>query len=398
MSTSIAAQPSNQDAPETSRAAWISTLQLSDFRNYEHLHLQTDGRHVVLSGENGSGKTNILEALSLLTPGRGLRRIAYDAMRRHGAVTPWSIAARVHDDGYITALGTGQEGDSENNTKRRRVRIDGENARAQDFLEFIRLLWLSPSMDGLFAGPAGGRRKFADRLALTLDPAHARRVTAFEQAMRQRNRLLEQRPSDALWLDGIEMQMAQYGVAIAAARLEMVACLRVVIGAMREAGSVFPWAEIAMEGTLETALGDVSAIEVEDRYRQTLRDERDRDRAAGRTLAGPHRADFAVVHGPGAMAAGLCSTGEQKALLLGLVLAHAQLVKDTCRKAPVLLLDEVAAHLDERRRHALFDTLNQLGCQAWMTGTETHIFAGLGPSAQYFAVARAVVTAIARHA
>lgn len=365
----------------------VTDLRLGDFRNYAGLRLASDGRHVVLAGENGAGKTNILEALSLLSPGRGLRRARLDEMSRLGSAGAWSVFARLDGPDGEVAIGTGSEGAGEEETRVRRVRIDGEAARsADDLLDFVRVLWLTPAMDGLFTGPGSERRRFLDRLVLAVDPGHGARVAAFEKAMRGRNRLLEEDRFDLEWLAAIEAQMAELGVAVSAARVETVACLERLIAATR-ADAPFPHAELALEGEIEALVaGGGPSAHAEDDYRARLAEGRRRDKAAGRTLAGPHRADLAVRHGPKDMPAGLSSTGEQKALLLGLVLAHARLVGETSGRAPLLLLDEVAAHLDPRRRGELFDVVEALGAQCWMTGTDASAFAALGARAEVFEV------------
>ena len=373
--------------PETGRGAVprvaVTRLRLTDFRNHAALGLDGDGRHVVLAGENGAGKTNILEALSLLSPGRGLRRARLDEMTRLGAPTGWTVFARLDGPDGEIGIGTGLETAGEDEARVRRVRIDGEPARsADDLLDQVRVLWLTPAMDGLFTGPASERRRFLDRLVLALTPGHGAHVAAFEKAMRGRNRLLEDDRLDFDWLEAIEAQMAELGVAISLARVEAVACLERLIAATR-ADAPFPHADLALEGEIEALVAAGGpAADAEDAYRARLREGRRRDKAAGRTLDGPHRADLVVHHGPKAMPAHLSSTGEQKALLLGLVLAHARLVGETCGRAPLLLLDEVAAHLDPRRRAELFDVVEALGSQCWMTGTDADAFAALAGRAE----------------
>ena len=263
------------------------------------------------------------------------------------------------------------------------IRIDGEPSRsAEDLLQHLHVQWLTPAMDGLFTGPAADRRRFLDRFVLALDPGHGARVAAFERTMRGRNRQLEDDRLDDAWLDAIETQLAELGVAIASARVEAVACLTRLISAGRDDASPFPHADLALEGEIEAlaAAGGPAAV-TEDRYRAMLAAGRRRDKAAGRTLDGPHRADLRVDHGPKAMPADQSSTGEQKALLLGLVLAHARLVAETHGRPPLLLLDEVAAHLDQRRRAALFERLDALRGQCWMTGTDAAAFAPLADRA-----------------
>lgn len=378
---------------------WIETLKLNHFRNYSSLALDLDQRHVVLTGQNGAGKTNLLEAVSFLSPGRGLRRISYDrvaqALSGNGssaAYDPqagtWAVHTIMEGAEGPVAIGTGLQNGPGGPENQRKVHINGVAARTADsMLEHARVLWLTPAMDGLFTGPAGDRRRFLDRLVLAIDPLHGRRVTDFEKAMRSRNKLLEDPRADESWLSGIEAQMAETAVAIAFARGELIALLRGII-AQSPSGpeAIFPNADIQLEGTLESLIVDGAAADLEDNYRALLVRSRPRDRAAGRTLEGPHRTNLAVRHGPKNMEAALCSTGEQKALLTGLVLAHARLVGDVSGMAPILLLDEIAAHLDESRRAALFDLIDTIGCQAWMTGTDAPLFSALGNRAQYLKV------------
>jgi DNA replication and repair protein RecF len=369
----------------------LTRLTLTNFRNYEALRLDVDARLVALVGPNGAGKTNLLEAISLLAPGRGLRGAAYEDLARQGATRSWAIAAEVR-------LGTGwtdPAGDPQA-TPARAVLIDGHLQKSSGALvEHMRLLWLTPAMDGLFTGPAGDRRRFLDRLVATFDPEHSARVLVFEKVMRERNLLLQQPRADALWLDSLEAHMAEAGTAIAAARLVAIEALQSHINATRTE-SEFPWAEIAISGELEQALKARPAVHVEDDYRRDLASARRLDAAAGRTLSGPHRSDFEVTHGPKACPAGQCSTGEQKALLIGLILAHAHAVRTVSGTAPVLLLDEVAAHLDSRRRTGLFASLGALGSQAWMTGTDAHLFRDLGENSQRYHVENAGLSKMKR--
>ncbi|MEJ1157460.1 DNA replication/repair protein RecF [Prosthecomicrobium sp. N25] len=372
--------------PRPARVA-LTGLRLTDFRNYATLALDLDGRHVVLAGENGAGKTNLMEAVSLLSPGRGFRRATQAEMARAGGPGGFAVAATLEGPDGEVRIGTGVTEPDEDGAARK-VRIDGEPARsAEAMLDHVRVLWLTPASDGLFTGPASDRRRFLDRLVLALDPGHGSRVSAFERAMRGRNRLLEEEAWDVAWIGAVEAQMAELGAAIAAARVETVSCLAGLVAATREETAAFPHAELALEGELEAlaAAGGPAGV-VEDRYREILAAGRARDRASGRTLDGPHRADLRVQHGPKAMPAELSSTGEQKALLIGLVLAHARLVGATLGRAPVILLDEIAAHLDQRRRAALFEVLDRLGGQCWMTGTDLSVFAPLGERAEAFEV------------
>jgi DNA replication and repair protein RecF len=365
----------------------ITRLTLTDFRNYAGLRLASDRLLVALTGANGAGKTNILEAISLLAPGRGLRGAAFEELARQGGPLSWAIAAEVETAHGPISLGTGWSGQSEaGDGGGRLVVIDGEVQKGSGALgEYMRLLWLTPAQDRLFAGPASDRRRFLDRLVAAFDPEHASRILVFEKVMRERNLLLEEARTDAAWLTSLEAHMAEAAVAISAARLVGLEALQTHIGEGRTESS-FPWAEIAIEGEIEALVSVKPAVQVEDEYRSILRDSRGLDRAAGRTLRGPHRSDLDVVHGPKRMAAGQCSTGEQKALLIGLVLAQARAVKATAGVAPILLLDEVAAHLDRVRRKSLLKALAALGSQSWMTGTDAELFEAIGGQGVIFHV------------
>jgi DNA replication and repair protein RecF len=379
------------NGPDTARDLFLARLTLSDFRNYQHCALRLDGRSVVLTGRNGSGKTNILEAISMLTPGRGLRGAAFSDLARLSGDGGWTVSARLSLNGHEIALGTGQRPQPEGSAAAgRAVRIDGEQASGSGALgEYIQVLWLIPAMDGLFTGPGSERRRFLDRMVASFDGAHRARLGQFDRAMRQRNRMLETGERSHRMFEAIESQMAETGTAIAAARIEAVTRLRETApGATRASEAPFPYAELALDGLLETALPERAAVDVEDDYSRQLAAGRERDRAAGRTLAGPHRSDLLVRHGPKDMPAHLCSTGEQKALLIGLILAHAKAVKYARGGlAPLLLLDEIAAHLDALRRQALFEEIDDLGAQAWLTGTDRDVFAPLTGKAQFFNVA-----------
>lgn len=360
----------------------IHTIRLAAFRNYETSTLVFDGRHVVFTGENGSGKTNLLEALSLLSPGRGLRRAVYADAVRQGTENGFSIFAQVDGMEGEVEIGTGVGPGTEAGT--RRVRINGTEAKSADeLLDHLRILWLTPSMDGLFTGPAADRRRFLDRLVLSLDPAHGRRAADFDRAMKMRNRLLEERPNDAAWLSSVEAQMASLGVAMTLARGEMIGLLARL--GNEGARGAFPHAGLALANFLDDA-GGAPAIDLEDRYLGMLEAGRIADRAAGRTLQGPHRTDLLVTHRDKEMDAARCSTGEQKALLTGMILAQARLTANLTGFAPILLLDEVAAHFDHRRRQSLFDLIDELGGQAFMTGTDRGLFEALGGRAQFFNV------------
>jgi DNA replication and repair protein RecF len=363
----------------------VRRLLLSHFRNYSSLSRALSPAHVVLTGENGSGKTNLLEAVSFLSPGRGLRRAAYTDVMQSGAADGFAIHASLESAAYgEVEIGTGLAGNAIGDSARK-VRINGAQAASADaLLDYSRIIWVAPAMDGLFTGPAGDRRRFLDRMVLAIDTAHGKRVLDYEKAMRSRNRLLTEERSDAGWLDAIEAQMAELGTAIAAARAELMHLIAAMIERLPE-GS-FPKSECSLEGALEERIAGMAAVDLEEDFRRALRDGRSRDRAAGRTLDGPHRTDLIVRHRPKAMPAALCSTGEQKALLIGLVLAHARLTGELTGMAPILLLDEIAAHLDEGRRAALFGIIDDLGSQAFMTGTDRALFDALGDRAQFFTV------------
>ena len=364
----------------------ISKLTLTNFRNYASLAIDFSPGAVVFSGDNGAGKTNLLEAISLLTPGRGLRRAPYADVAREGGDGGFALHARLDGPDGQVEIGTGITGGEAAGEGGRRVRINGAPARSADaMLEWLRVVWLTPAMDGLFPGPAADRRRFLDRLVLAVDPGHGQRALDYEKAMRGRNRLLTEGSRDSAWFDAIEMQMAETGVAIAAARAELVRLLAAMIDRLPSSGP-FPQADISLSGDLESDVATAPAVDVEERYRAALADGRERDRAAGRTLDGPHRSDLLVRHRPKAMPAELCSTGEQKALLVGIVLSHARLTGEMSGMTPILLLDEIAAHLDAGRRAALFSILEELNCQAFMTGTDAALFSSLRGRAQFLTV------------
>lgn len=360
---------------------------LRDFRSYAALDLPLDGRLVVLCGENGAGKTNLLEALSLFSPGRGLRRAELAECARTGGAGGFALSIEVEEDGASHQLGSGWEPAANANGAERRNRIDrAPVSSTRAFCDHLRLVWLTPAMDSLFSGPAGERRRFLDRLVLAIDPNHGARVAQFERALRGRNRLLEEGTPNASWLDAIEREAAELGVAVVAARLECVSRLDALIAADRDDSSPFPWARLALQGEIEALARSRPALEAEDRYRAILRENRGRDAAAGRTLIGPHLGELMVWHGPKSAPAASASTGEQKGLLVGLVLAHARLVADMSGIAPHALFDEIAAHFDPRRRAALFDQLERIGGQVFLTGADPAPFAGLEGRARMFEV------------
>jgi DNA replication and repair protein RecF len=362
------------------KKAAVVRLSVNEFRCYSNLRLEIEPRPVVLTGPNGAGKTNILEALSFLAPGRGLRRCKLSEVARHGAALPgWAVAAKVLKDAAIVEIGTGRDGESE----RRLVRIDGKPARSQASLgEVVSVLWLVPAMDRLFTDSAGGRRRFLDRLVLGLDNGHAARAGAYEHALRERSRLLREGRREKTWLDALESAMARHGVAVAEARRDAVARLNQACG---EGIGPFPAAALAMVGEIDQRVGAGGA---EDWLRERLAASRQSEEVG----FGPHRSDLVVTHRPKDLPAHLCSTGEQKALLLSILLAQARLQRELRGLPPILLLDEVAAHLDATRRRALWDELEAMGLQSWMTGTDRELFAGLGERGQFFDVAEGHVT------
>jgi DNA replication and repair protein RecF len=366
----------------------IARLTLENFRSYAALSLAVDSGLVALVGENGAGKTNLLEAISLFSSGRGLRRAELAEMARMGGSGGFAVSITLADG---RRLGVGLAPAAAEGPRLRQLRVDGADAgSAAAFAEYLRLVWLTPDMDGLFRGPAGERRRFLDRLLLAVDAGHAPRTAALERALRSRNRLLEESPGEVAWLDAAEREIAELGVAVAAARAETVGRLAALI-ATGAAASPFPAASLALAGELDALLAESDALTAEERYRRLLRESRARDRAAGRTLVGPQASDLLVRHSAKDIPAGQGSTGEQKALLIGLVLAHARLVGQMSGLKPIVLLDEVAAHLDARRRVALYEALAALGGQVWMTGTDAALFEDLPAGAARFRGAQGAV-------
>ncbi|MFN0046687.1 MAG: DNA replication/repair protein RecF [Sphingorhabdus sp.] len=347
----------------------LSVLTLTNFRNHTLLTLRPQAQFIALHGANGAGKTNILEAVSLLVPGRGLRRAALSEMANSISNSGFTISAEL--DGTI--IGTGVEAAQ---LDRRKVRINGANASINNLAEWLSAIWLTPSMDRLFVDGAGARRRFLDRLVLALEPGHARHASRYEKAVQQRNRILATHAApDPFWLDAIETQMAESGNFIVEARARMLAALDVQLAILPKDPFPVPDIVLAMEGP-------TNAQELREIWRSSRR----KDAGAGRTLTGPHRADLVVHNRANGQAADRCSTGEQKALMLSLILAHAALVSAQRGAPPILLLDEVAAHLDPDRRAALFARLGETGAQVWMTGTEAALFDTIGPAAHLVAV------------
>ncbi len=372
----------------------VTRLTMTDFRNYRTAQLDLGAGPIVLTGPNGAGKTNLLEAVSLLSPGRGLRNAKLsDFDRRVGGseTSSWAVAATLNTGRGATRVGTGRDSavglqptGLSRGGERRVVRIDGEPARGQAALgELVGITWLTPQMDRLFIEGPSARRRLLDRLVLGLDPAHASRVAAYEHAMRERSRLLRDGPSDPVWLDALDETMAAQGVSVAAARREAVERLD---RACAKAEGPFPRARLALAGTVEAWLDEVPALAAEERFKVALKQARPADAIAGGASVGPHRSDLAVSHAETGTPAESMSTGEQKALLISIVLAHARLQRETRGDPPLLLLDEVAAHLDAARREALFEELLDLDGQVWLTGTDIALFAPLRPSARFLAV------------
>jgi DNA replication and repair protein RecF len=365
----------------------VTRLVLTDFRNYREARLTLGSEPVVLTGPNGAGKTNLLEAVSFLAPGRGLRGAKLSEIDRRqapGCEDPapgWAVAAVVATGRGTLRVGTGRDGLA---GERRTVRIDGEPIRSQAALgERLGLVWLTPSMDRLFVEGPGGRRRFLDRLVLGLDPGHASHVAAYEHALRERSRLLRDGPADPAWLAALEGVMAERGVAVAAGRREAVQRLDRVCA---EAEGPFPRARLTLVGMVEDWLGAMPALAAEERLAAALAANRQSDAQAGGALLGPHRSDLAVGLAEKGIAAELASTGEQKALLISILLAHAKLQRALRGEPPLLLLDEIAAHLDTSRRAALFEELLRLDGQAWLTGTDAALFTPLRHRAQFLSV------------
>lgn len=378
------------DKGNTGEHVFVSKLMLTDFRCYERAQIAPECREplVVLTGPNGAGKTNVLEAISYLAPGRGLRRSALGEVARQQGSGTWAVAATLEVGVESVKAGTGIEQPEDEATAKRLVRLDGQTvANSNVFGERWSVGWLTPQMDRLFLEGPSSRRRFLDRMVLGLFPDHSRQVGAYERVMRERNRLLVDRGSsaDSAWYSALEAKMAEHGVAVAVARLEFAGQLA---GQLEEADeSPFPKAALAIDGWLEGLLAEgLAPVEVETKFRDRLAARRATDGARGRSGDGVHKTDLVVTHAPKGMRADLCSTGEQKALLVALILANARLQAALKGQAPLMLMDEVAAHLDVDRRVALFDALSSLGSQCWLTGTDRSLFEGLSGRAEFFNV------------
>jgi len=385
-----AAVPAAAAASLPSRVG-VTRLVLTRFRNYREARLDLDTGPIVLTGPNGAGKTNLLEAVSFLSPGRGLRNAKLGDIDHRDpeapAVPGWAVAATIETRRGAISIGTGRIGTGRDEAagERRVVRIDGEPAKSQAALgERLGLVWLTPQMDRLFIEGPGARRRLLDRLVFGLDPAHAARVASYDQALRERSRLLRDGIAEPAWLDALEAVMAAEGTAVAAGRRDAVERLD---RACAEADGPFPRARLALFGTVEGWLRETPALAVEERFKAALGANRAGDAAAGGATLGPHRADFGVTHEEKAIAAEHASTGEQKALLIAILLAHAKLQRAVRGEPPLLLLDEVSAHLDARRRTALFAILAGLESQVWLTGTDAALFLPLRRTARFLSVA-----------
>jgi len=375
----------------------VRQLRLTDFRNYRQLRLDCDLTPVVLVGANGAGKTNLLEALSFLAPGRGLRRARLDEVCRRSRsddsdAAAWAVAATLDTPEGRVVIGTGLEpGRSEGSLLRRVVRIDGRPAASQTALGLhVAAVWLTPQLDRLFLDGASDRRRFLDRLVTALHPEHAGDVAAYENALRQRSRLLGEGNRDPHWFTALEDTMARHGVALAANRADTVQRLD---AAARLGVGPFPRASLAMAGKIDGWIATMAALDAEDRLRSELAANRLRDAESGTTSVGPHRSDLAVRHLDLDLPAAEGSTGQQKAVLVSIALAHARLVALSRGRPPLLLLDEIAAHLDSERRKALFDEVVALGAQSWMTGTDAELFKPLAGRAQVLRVADGSIAA-----
>lgn len=387
---------------QTHSAFSVSRLVLTNFRNYNSMALNLNVSPVVITGENGSGKTNILEAISFLSPGRGLRSIKLDEADRISegkgggdkgegikknsyplplTPYPWAISAQIKCGSEEIQIGTGRDGASSAN--KRIVKIDGDIIRGQaELAQSFSLMWLTPQMDGLFLAASSERRKFLDRLVYNFNPEHASLVYSYEYVMRERARLLQEN-GDASWISVLEAKMAEKSVAIAIARVD---AINIIQDAIYNAPTAFPKAGLRIEGLVESLMGTAPALEIEEFLKQKMRNSRNDDARAGRTSIGTHRSDFQVTHLQKNMPANLCSTGEQKALLLAIILAEARAKAAWKSSVPVLLLDEVVAHLDVNRRRALFEEFLSMGAQVWMTGTDESLFAELQGRAQFLKV------------
>jgi DNA replication and repair protein RecF len=371
---------------------YISSLYLDNFRNYNNLKLTLNEKPVVLTGTNGSGKTNILEAISFLSPGRGLRKIRLDEADRitENGRKNWSLSAVIHQGYEEIRIGTGREANAESN--KRIIKVDGDVVKNQaELAAMFSVMWLTPQMDGIFLGSSSDRRKFLDRLVYNFDAEHASRIYSYEYTMRERAKLLQNR-GDASWLGVLENKLAERAVSIAAARIDAIETIQ---AAIMQSDTAFPKASISVNGEVESLIAENSSLYVEELIRKKLFEGRSYDFATGRTSVGTHRSDFVVIHTDKNMPAASCSTGEQKALLLSIILAEARAKATWKNSVPVLLLDEVVAHLDEYRRASLFHELLDMKTQVWLTGTDLSLFGGLERRAQFMTVDNGCISGLA---
>lgn len=389
---------------QNNNAVGVTRLTLTNFRCYESMRIEAGMRPIVLVGENGAGKTNILEALSLLVPGKGLRNARLGDMLRHKpegeAAAPlfeqapqnvWAVAAKVEGESGVDDVGTScvLEKTDKGLTGRRTVKINGDISKSQSELgDILTAVWLVPAMDRLFQGDSSSRRRFLDRLIYAFDPKHARRTALYMNAHKQRKKLLDEGRADTKWIDALENNLVEHGIAIAAARRECVARLNSVIA--EESSDAFPKAELSIEGKVENFLDRMPALDAEEKFRTLLFDARYDIYNVG-SFEGPHRTDLTAVHNEKQMPAQLCSTGEQKAVLISIVLAHARAQANNKGILPILLLDEITAHLDDVRRHSLFEEICTLGSQVWMTGTDAYLFDELKNKADFYNIKNAGV-------
>lgn len=365
---------------------FIKRLSLSSFRSYDDFCLETDHRFVLLTGDNGVGKTNILESLSLLSPGRGLRNAKIsDFQNIHSPETPWAIATDMYHGNEHHKIGTALERSPDlTRNDKRIVRIDGETQSSQTSLsDYLSVLWLTPQMEKIFLDGSYERRRFFDRFVFTFDPAHSGRLSRYENAMRERSKLLKNERPDPKWLDLLEQNMAESAMAITAARTVLCEKLSQAMEELDDIRTVFPAASIRASGTLEEFVKTHSALECEDYFKQELKFSREHDVLYGGAKTGPHKSDIDVMHLGKKMPADQCSTGEQKSLLITLILSQSKLVQEERGSAPILLLDDIVSHLDDHRRNNLFDYLSHLNSQYWITGTDTDAFAPIIPIATH---------------
>ena len=364
--------------------SFVSKLNLNNFRCYENAALEgLNSGLLVFHGANGAGKTNILEALSYLSPGRGLRSAKATDVQKQGTEALWAVSTEINGDGVANNIGVGLNPE----TQRKIIKVNGVQAKNQNALvDYVSCLWLTPQMDRLFIEGASGRRRFLDRMIFAFDPAHAGRVTRYENALRQRSKLLQEETTEWSWVDSLEEQMAESTIAITATRLDFLEKLKLSFVQNEAQEKYFPAADIVLEGDIEYLLQNKTAVEAEKDYIELLKQSRPYDAVAGGAKEGIHKSDMVVTYKTKNMPAAQCSTGEQKALLISIVMAQSKMIAIERGAPPILLLDEIAAHLDEDRREALFDYLSALGGQVWMTGTDPVLFDSISKKAQFFAV------------